>query len=138
MTWKPTDEDHTAARGWRIGDRVTARANEISVPTGSRGTVVGFSRIGGHPLVDFASSGLVLIRAEHLDDLDDADVSPPVARVPGTSGPSATPRLSATPRPPGGTAEPAPPVADWFARPAPPRAEEGDAAAPDHTDKERP
>ena len=44
MNWKPTDEDRDAAAGeWSVGDRVTARTNEIKVRTGSRGTVVSFS-----------------------------------------------------------------------------------------------
>src|SRR5215217_6358212 len=81
MTWKPTDEDRDAAAGeWSVGDRVTARTNEIKVRTGSRGTVVGFSSVGGHPLVDFAGSGLVLIRAEHLARDDDSTTE---ARTPG-------------------------------------------------------
>ena len=55
MNWKPTDEGHEAAAGeWTAGDRVKARANTIKVRTGSPGTVMGFSTVGGHPLVDFA------------------------------------------------------------------------------------
>ena len=66
------DEGHEAAAGeWVVGDHVAARANEIKVRAGSRGTVVGFSAVGGHPLVDFGGSGLVLIRAEHLARDDD-------------------------------------------------------------------
>src|SRR5215212_7238542 len=97
MTWKPLAPDRDAAAGeWSVGDRVTARANEIKVRAGSRGTVVSFSSVGGHPLVDFAGSGLVLIRAEHLDRDDDA---PPEARPLGRSRSSSTTRLSDTPRP---------------------------------------
>ena len=56
----------------------------------------GFSGAGGHPLVNFAGSGLTLIRAEHLEPDDDASIAArsPAARSPGTT------RLSATPRPP--------------------------------------
>src|SRR5687768_7291672 len=54
VNWKPTDEGHEAAAGgWIVGDRVRARANAINVRVGSRGAVVGFSGVGGHPLVDF-------------------------------------------------------------------------------------
>jgi hypothetical protein len=114
VTWKPVDEGHEAAAGeWTAGDRVTARANAIKVRTGSRGTVVGFSSVGGHPLVDFAGPGLVLIRAEHLarDDDSTTEVRPPG----GPRSPSTT-RLSATPRPPADEAAPSPPPPDWFDR----------------------
>ena len=123
MTWKPTDEGYAAAAGgWAVGDRVTARANPIKVPPGCRGTVVGFSEAGGHPLVDFDGAGLVLIRAEHLK----RDVEAPPTRPS-----SDTPRLSATPRPPPGQAEPSPPPLDWFERPPPP-ADKDTESAPDH------
>src|SRR3954466_13635289 len=115
MTSMPTDEDRDAAAGeWSVGDRVTARTNDIKVRTGSRGTVTGFSSVGGHPLVDFAGSGLVLIRAEHLERDDDA---PPGAGPPGGPKSPTTTRLSATPRPPAGKAAPTPPLPDWFDRP---------------------
>jgi hypothetical protein len=129
MSWKPTDEDRDAAAGeWSVGDRVTARTNEIKVRTGSRGTVVSFSSVGGHPLVDFAGSGLVLIRAEHLDrDLD----APPEAKPPGRSRSSGTTRLSDTPRPPAVAAAPPPPRPDWFDLPPQPRADENYASASD-------
>ena len=98
VNWKPTDEGHEAAAGeWTAGDRVKARANTIKVRTGSPGTVTGFSTVGGHPLVDFAGSGLVLIRAEHLERDDDA---PPEARSPNRPRSSGTTRLSNTPRAP--------------------------------------
>ena len=99
---------------WTVGDPVTARANTIKVRAGSRGTVVGFSGVGGHPLVDFAGSGLVLIRAEHLERDDDATTE---ARSPGRPRSSGTTRLSATPRPPAVAAAPPPPPPDWFDRP---------------------
>jgi hypothetical protein len=115
VTWKPRDENHEAAAGeWIVGDRVTARANAIKVRTRRRGTVVGFSSVGGHPLVDFAGSGLVLIRAEHLARDDDSTTevrSPSSPRSPGTT------RLSDTPRPPTVAALPPPPPPDWFDRP---------------------
>jgi hypothetical protein len=114
-TWKPTDEGHEAAAGeWTVGDHVAARANAIKVRTGSRGTVVGFSSVGGHPLVDFAGSGLVLIRAEHLERDDD---STPEVRPAGGPRSSGMPRLSDTPRPPAVAAAPSPPPPDWFDRP---------------------
>src|SRR5215207_7965112 len=97
MNWKPTDEDFEAAAGeWIVGDQVKARANEIKVPAGSRGTVMGFSSVGGHPLVDFRGPGLVLIRAEHLERDND---SPLAARASSSSGSTGTTRLSSTPRP---------------------------------------
>ena len=93
---KPIDEGHEAAAGeWFVGDDVTALANEIKVRTWSRGTVVGFSSVGGHPLVDFSGSGLVLIRAEHLQRDDDATSE---SRSPGRPRSSVTTRLSDTPR----------------------------------------
>jgi hypothetical protein len=134
VSWKPTDEGHDAAAGgWIVGDRVRARANAIKVRTGSRGTVMGFSSVGGHPLVDFASSGLVLIRAEHLERDDD---TPTEVRSSGRSRSPGTTRLSATPRPAAIEAAPPPPLPDWFDRPPQPQADEGAAAAPDHSDEE--
>jgi hypothetical protein len=133
MSWKPTDEGHAAAAGdWSVGDRVNARANAINVRRGSRGTVVGFSEVGGHPLVDFDDSGLVLIRAEHLA----RDDAPAEARSPGRPRSSDTTRLSATPRPPAVEAAPPPPPPDWFARPPQPPADEGNASAPEQSDEE--
>jgi hypothetical protein len=115
LTGKPTDEDHEAATGeWTVGDQVIARANAITVRVGSRGTVVGFSGEGGHPLVDFHGSGLVLIRAEQLDRDDAAPVE---ARISGRPRSSGTTRLSATPRPPTVAAKPPQPPPDWFDRP---------------------
>ena len=115
MTWKPIDEGHEAAAGeWIVGDLVTARANEIKVRAGSRGTVVGFSAVGGHPLVDFAGSGLVLIRAEHLQRNGDSTTE---AISPAKQRSSATTRLSNTPRPPAIAAAPPPTPPDWFDRP---------------------
>jgi hypothetical protein len=133
MTWKPTDEDLDAAAGeWSVGDRVTARTNEIKVRTGSRGTVVSFSSVGGHPLVDFAGSGLVLIRAEHLDrDID----APPEAKSPSNSRSTGTTRLSDTPRPPAVAAAPPPPLRDWFDLPPQPRADENHASTSDPSDE---
>ncbi len=132
VNWKPTAEGHEAAAGgWIVGDRVRARANAIKVRTGSRGTVTGFSSVGGHPLVDFAGAGLVLIRAEHLERDDD---TPAEARYPGRPESSGTTRLSATPRPRSVEAAPAPPSPDWFDRPPPP-ADEGAASTPDHSDE---
>jgi len=126
VTWKPTDESHAAAAGgWTVGDRVTARANPIKVPAGSRGTVVGFSEAGGHPLVGFDGVGLVLIRAEHLKRDGEA---------PPTRPSSDTARLSATPRPSPAKAEPSPPPLDWFDRPPPP-ADKDKESAPDHADE---
>lgn len=133
MTWKPPAEDREAAADeWGVGDRVRARANEIKVRAGSRGTIVSFSSVGGHPLVDFADSGLVLIRAEHLDRDDDA---PPDARSLGRSRPSGTTRLSDTPRPPVVTTAPPPPPPAWFDLPPQLRADEKQASAPDHLDE---
>jgi hypothetical protein len=133
MTKKPTDEGHAAAAGdWSVGDRVTARANAINVRTGSRGTVVGFSEVGGHPLVDFDDAGLVLIRAEHLA----RDDAPAAARSPGGPRSSGTTRLSATPRPPAVAAAPPPPPPEWFARPPQPPADEGNATAAEQSDEE--
>jgi hypothetical protein len=115
LTRKPTDEGHeTAAGEWTVGDQVTACANAITVRAGSRGTVVGFSGEGGHPLVDFHGSGRVLICAEHLDR--DAD-GPAQASSPGRPRFSGTTRLSATPRPPTVVAMPPPPPLDWCDRP---------------------
>jgi hypothetical protein len=129
VNWKPVDEGHEAAAGgWTAGDRVKARANAIKVRTGSRGTVVGFSSVGGHPLVDFAGSGLVLIRAEHLERDDDAR---PEARSSGGTRSSGTTRLSATPRPPAAAAAPSPPPPDWCDRPPQPRVWDGTLSTPD-------
>jgi hypothetical protein len=111
----PRGGGHGAAAGdWIVGDRVTARANAITVPAGRRGTVRGFSSGGGHPLVDFHAAGLVLIRAEHLDR--DAD-APAEASSPGRPRASGTTRLSATlrPRPVAATLPPPPP--DWCDQP---------------------
>ena len=110
-SWKQTDEAHDAAAGgWIVGDRVRARANKINVRAGSGGTVMGFSGAGGHPLVNFAGSGLTLIRAEHLEPGDDASIA--------ARSPSAT-RLSATPRPPAVQAASVLPELDWFDQPPP-------------------
>src|SRR5215218_2809445 len=126
MTWNSKDEGHEAAAGeWVVGDHVAARANEIKVRAGSRGTVVGFSAVGGHPLVDFAGSGLVLIRAEHLarDDGSTTEASTPGRpRSPGTT------RLSDTPRAPAVAAAPLPPPPDWFDRPPQPQVSHGAAS----------
>src|SRR5215212_2265557 len=112
MTWNSKDEGHEAAAGeWIVGDCVAARANEIKVRAGSRGTVVGFSAVGGHPLVDFAGSGLVLIRAEHLARDDDSTIE---ARIHGRPRSAGTTRLSNTPRPPAVAAAPPPQPPDWF------------------------
>jgi hypothetical protein len=81
---------------------------------------VGFSEVGGHPLVDFDDSGLVLIRAEHLE----RDDAPAAARSPGGPRSSGTTRLSATPRPPAVEAAPPPPPPEWFARPPQPPGDE--------------
>ena len=114
MTWKPIDEGHEAAAGeWIVGDHVAARANEIKVRAGSQGTVVGFSAVGGHPLVDFAGSGLVLIRAEHLARDDDSTTE--TRSTSGSRSPSTT-RLSDTPRPRAIAAAPPPSPPDWFDR----------------------
>jgi hypothetical protein len=119
MNWKPSDEDHAAAAGeWTVGDRVKARANSIKVRVGSRGTVVRFSGVGGHPLVDFDGTGLVLIRAEHLER---DDSSPDESRSPGRPRASGTVRLSSTPRPRPVEPEPPPPPAEWSERPEPER-----------------
>jgi len=116
VTWNSRDEGHEAAAGeWTVGDHIGARANEIKVRAGSRGTVVGFSAVGGHPLVDFAGSGLVLIRAEHLAR-DDGPTTE--ARTPSRPRSPGTPRLSDTPRAPAVAAAPLPPPLDWFDRPA--------------------
>jgi hypothetical protein len=133
VNWKPAGEGHEAAAGeWTAGDRVKARANAIKVRTGSRGTVTGFSSVGGHPLVDFAGSGLVLIRAEHLERDDHA---PPEARAPGGPQSSTTTRLSATPRPPAGKAAPTPPLPDWFDRPPRLQVSNGKASPTEHADE---
>jgi hypothetical protein len=129
VNWKPADEGHEAAAGgWVVGDHVTARANEIKVRSGSRGTVVGFSAVGGHPLVDFAGPGLVLIRAEHLERGDD---SAPEANSLGRPRSPGTTRLSATPRPAAAAAAPPPPMPDWFDRPPQPLGSNGQASTPD-------
>ena len=115
LTGKPSDAaQEAAAAAWTVGDQVMARANAITVRAGSRGTVVGFSGEGGHPLVDFHGSGRVLIRAEHLDRDDAAPVE---ARIPGRPRSSGTTRLSATPRPPTFVAPLPPPPPDWCDRP---------------------
>ena len=114
MAWKLMEEGHDAAAGgWIVGNRVKARANTINVQTGSRGTVIGFSGAGGHPLVDFTSSGLVLIRADHLESDDDSTLA---TRSPAARSPR-TPRLSATPRPPGAETAGVLPQLDWFDQP---------------------
>jgi len=126
MTWNSKDEGHEAAAGeWVVGDHVAARANEIKVRAGSRGTVVGFSAVGGHPLVDFAGSGLVLIRAEHLARDDDSTTE---ARTPGRPRSPGTIRLSDTPRARAVAAAPPPPSPDWFDRPARPQVSHGAAS----------
>jgi hypothetical protein len=129
MNWKPIDEGHEAAAGeWSVGDRVTARANEIKVRAGSQGTVVGFSAVGGHPLVNFAGSGLALIRAEHLARDHDSTTETTTAgrrRFPGTT------RLSDTPRPTALAAAPSPPPLDWFNRPSQPPASNGKSSTPE-------
>ena len=128
MSGKPSNEDHVAAAGgWTVGDRVTARANPITVPAGSRGTVIGFSEVGGHPLVDFAGAGLVIIRAEHLTRDDEAPLTRPS---------SDTTRLSATPQPPPVQAAQSPPSLDWFDRPPSPATTDQESA-PDHADESR-
>jgi hypothetical protein len=134
VSWKPTAESHEAAAGgWSVGDRVTARANAIKVRPGSRGTVVGFSGVGGHPLVDFAGSGLVLIRAEHLDHDKESTTE---ATSPGRVRSSDTTRLSDTPRPPAVRTAPPPPPPDWFERPPQPRESQGNASTPELSDEE--
>ena len=123
VTWKLTDEGHDAAAGdWTIGDRVTACATATTVRAGSCGTVVGFSGVGGHPLVDFDGAARVLIRAEHLraEHRDCDDDVPAEARSSDRTRSFGTTRLSATPRPAAVAAAPAPPPADWFDRQPPP------------------
>jgi hypothetical protein len=133
VNWNPVDEGHEAAAGeWSVGDRVKARANTINVRTGSPGTVTGFSTVGGHPLVDFAGSGLALIRAEHLERDNDA---PPEARSPNRPRSSATTRLSGTPRAPAVTAAPLPPPPDWFDRPPRLQVSNGKASPTEHSDE---
>jgi len=133
VTWKPTNEDREAAAGeWTVGDHVAARVNEIKVRAGSRGTVMGFSTVGGHPLVDFAGSGLVLIRAEHLARADESTVE---AGTPGRSRFPGTTRLSDTPRPPAVVAALPPPVPDWFERPSQLQASNERASTPGHSDE---
>jgi hypothetical protein len=75
---------------------------------------VGFSAVGGHPLVDFVGQGLVLIRAEHLGRDDDSTTG---ERSPGNRRSPSTTRLSATPRLPAVAAAPPPLPPDWFDRP---------------------
>jgi hypothetical protein len=134
VTWKPRDEGHEAAAGeWSVGDGVTALANEIKVRAGSRGIVVGFSAVGGHPLVDFAGSGLVLIRAEHLERDDDPS---PEARSPGRPRSSVTTRLSDTPRARAVVAAPSPPPPDWFDRPPQLQVSDGKATTTRHSENE--
>jgi hypothetical protein len=126
MTWNAKVEGHEAAAGeWVVGDLVAARANEIKVRAGSRGTVVGFSAVGGHPLVDFGGSGLVLIRAEHLARDDDSTAE---ARAPGRPRSAGTTRLSDTPRARAVAAAPLPPPPDWFDRPPRLQAAHGEAS----------
>jgi hypothetical protein len=133
VTWKSIDEGHEAAAGgWTVGDQVTARANEIKVRAGSRGTVVGFSAVGGHPLVNFAGSGLVLIRAEHLQDDGDSTAE---VRSPGSPRSSGTVRLSNTPRPPAIAAAPSLPPPDWCDRPPQPQLFDGKASRREHSDE---
>jgi hypothetical protein len=133
VNWKPIDEGQEAAAGeWTVGDRVKAGANEIKVRTGSPGTVVGFSSVGGHPLVDFAGSGLVLIRAEHLARDDDSTTE---ARTPGRPRSSSTTRLSDMPRAPGVAAASPLPLPDWFDRPPQPQGSNGKASTPEHPDE---
>jgi hypothetical protein len=133
VTWKPIDEDHEAAAGEGTGgDHVAARANEIKVRAGSRGIVVGFSTVGGHPLVDFAGSGLVLIRAEHLQRDGDPTSE---ARSPGGRRSSGTTRLSDTPRPPAVAVAPPPPPPDWFDRPPQPQLRNGKASTREQPDE---
>jgi hypothetical protein len=130
----PINEVHEAAAGeWTVGDRVQARANAIKVRAGSRGTVVGFSSVGGHPLVDFAGSGLVLIRVEHLERDDE---SIPEVRSAGGPRSSSTPRLSDTPRARAVVAAPSPPPPDWFDRPPQLQVPDGKATATRHSEQE--
>jgi hypothetical protein len=132
VTWNPRNEGHEAAAGeWTVGDHVAARANEIKVRAGSRGTVIGFSAVGGHPLVDFAGCGLVLIRAEHLARDDDATTE---ARTPGRPRSPGTTRLSDTPRPRTAAAAPLPPPPDWFDRPPQPQVPHGKASTREQLD----
>jgi hypothetical protein len=133
VNWKPTDEGHEAAAGeFIVGDHVAARANEIKVRAGSRGTVVGFSAVGGHPLVDFVGSGLVLIRAEHLARDDDSTTE---ARTPGRRRSPGTTRLSDIPRPAALAVATQPPPPDWFDRPPQLQVAHGKASTPDDSDE---
>jgi len=133
VNWKPTDEGHEAAAGeWTVGDRVKARVNAIKVRTGSPGIVTGFSTVGGHPLVDFAGSGLALIRAEHLARGDDATTE---ATPPGRPRSPGATRLSDTPRAPAVTAASPPPPPDWFDRPPRLQVSNGKASPTEHSDE---
>ena len=119
LSGKPTDGSHDAVAGdWTVGDRVTARATAVTIRAGSCGTVVGFSGVGGHPLVDVDGSGRVLIRADHLraEHLECDGDAPPEARSADRPRSSGTTRLSATPRPPPLAAATAPSPPDWFDR----------------------
>jgi hypothetical protein len=88
--------------------------------------------VGGHPLVDFVGSGLVLIRAEHLQGDGDSTAE---ARSPGSPRSSGTIRLSNTPRPPAIAAAPSLPPPDWCDRPAQPQLFDGKASRREHSDK---
>jgi hypothetical protein len=62
---QPAMTAHTVA----IGDTVRVLPNPVKAQVGSIGTVVGFTEMGGHPLVAFAANGRSLIPARCLEQV---------------------------------------------------------------------
>jgi hypothetical protein len=61
---------HNAApldrQGFQLGDQVVVRANTVKMAVGTVGTIVGFSAIADHPLVEISRRGRFLIPALSL------------------------------------------------------------------------
>lgn len=61
---------HNAApldrQGFQIGDQVVVRAKTVKMAVGTVGTIVGFSSIADHPLVEVSRRGRFLIPAISL------------------------------------------------------------------------
>jgi hypothetical protein len=64
-----TERSAMTAQPVAIGDTVRVLPNPVKAPVGSIGTVVGFTEMGGHPLVAFAANGRSLIPARCLEQV---------------------------------------------------------------------
>jgi len=53
-------------QGFQIGDQVVVRANTVKMVVGTVGTIVGFSSLSDHPLVEVPHRGRFLIPALSL------------------------------------------------------------------------